>query len=181
MISGSASCRISLGTYLAFRGFLAALTPANDLLSLLLKSRGFNVLMVSDGVKKTLAEVGVKQTSDVLNDDDLNGRLTDFPTKQMLCVFNLVWDQLVQLKMTAGKPAPQIAMFRQVSESTGTMRGYYKDNCVYIKEDYANDKGLELQHIMLHEIVHHITGAMDYTVDFQEFAVKLACKLLFSK
>jgi hypothetical protein len=87
--------------------------------------------------------------------------------------FNKVWRKLEGIGLTMNKPKPILRNFTGVAQNGSVIRGYYDNGCVYIN---ADDCG-SFQTI-LEECAHYITGADDFSRDFQEFLTNVACRLV---
>lgn len=86
---------------------------------------------------------------------------------------NKVWRKLEGIGLTMNKEKPQVKNFTGVAQNGGYTHGYYQDGCIYINVDDCGNFNT-----ILHEISHYITGADDFSVDFQEFAFNVACRLV---
>lgn len=143
----------------------------------MVESRGHRAVVLDSSMLEIVKKSGGTTDSDVLNYNDLNGRKVKEPTDIMRRRLAEIWDAIDRVGMTNDKACPYIKSYDQITESKGASEGYYyHDDCVYVRSDHENDHGFHLKHIILHELVHHITGAKDYSADYQEYLCKLGLK-----
>lgn len=134
------------------------------------KSLGHNVILVKHGFP--LLSYFLKNADDCLNRAQKEG-LQTFPasaeTKKCL---TRVWTKLGNAGMTRNKVKPNVMEFADTSTNGEEVMGYYDDSnkTVYINRDYV---GVNV--VMLEECAHYITGAADFTREFQNFAFSVAC------
>lgn len=136
------------------------------------KERGFSVVCVNHGSwYNALKRAGIQGVFDVLDDVNAKGDKLIEPTEKDWEVFNTVWGWLESIDLTGGKAKPQFTLFEKIQTDGTFLRGYYLNNTVHVYlEDRANHQ------TYLEEMAHYVTGAVDLTRTFQEFAFKGWCK-----
>lgn len=147
----------------------------NEIAHRIVASKGLIPLDISGEFAKLVGSLGVRRASDVLDVHELSGKEVIQPNDHVIDRLCDVWAWLETIGMTFGKPLPNIALFRQNSVEGG-MKGYYiiGEGTVYVRDDLKDDHGADLFQTIVEECGHYITGATDYTRDFQEWMCKLA-------
>lgn len=135
------------------------------------KAKGKNVVYVRN--ISTLREVGIPVAEAFVSKVESSGYSIQPANNTTTKNFNKVWRKLEGIGLTMNKPKPIVRNFTGVAQNGSTIRGYYSDGCVYIN---ADDCG-SFQTI-LEECAHYITGAEDFSRDFQEFLTNVACRLV---
>ena len=79
--------------------------------------------------------------------------------------------------MDDGKAKPEIRGFRKVMNGGVVVRGFLRDDVVYINEDLAHGASVELRQTVLEELAHYLTGSKDETRDLQDWAFKFAVRV----
>lgn len=143
----------------------------NEKVAAALKSKGHTPVRVRNS--SLFINSRVKGPSQFLLSVESSGYVIQKANSTTTKNFNKVWRKLETIGLTNGKPKPQLFNFTGVATNGGTLRGYYEKGGIYINLD---DQG-SFQTI-LEECAHHITGAEDFTREFQEFAFNVACRLV---
>lgn len=160
------------------RVFGGAVLCENDTTEKMVKHKGHLPVKVASAYLNTVkASGGVKKADDVLNWHEINGLDLLPPTENMVERFNFLWRTLDDIGMLCGKSKPILMQYHQNMRGEGAMDGYYAGH-VCVRSDQAEDRGVGLMHTLVHEVAHHVTGAADYTPDFQEWAFKAFAALL---
>jgi hypothetical protein len=144
------------------------------------RRKGFNARYLEDSDKiRVVTSYGFKKSSDVLTQDELQGRELFDPSDHLVSVANKVWNKLVELGVTEGKKQPPIKTFNYVMNSGSEVQGYYNFNDGYIgiSKD-IEDSGFKLIQVLIEEFCHYTTNARDETRDFQDVAFKIAARLM---
>jgi hypothetical protein len=132
--------------------------------------KGHKVVLVEQCWYNALEKAGIKTVTIVADERmDKGGRLIKDATAALVARVMKIWAKLEKGGFTNGKALPAIKMFQSVMTAESECFGYYKDNTVFIHEDYLTNK-----QTILEELAHHITGATDNSRDFQDYAFKVA-------
>jgi hypothetical protein len=150
----------------------------NETTGRMVTAKGRETVKASGDLAEVLKLGGLKSADQVLNHHELNGHDICPPTPTVRRVFENVWKTMTDFQVTAGKKKPDVKCYRQNTVSAGASLGYYRDDTVFIRTDIADDPGHQLLQVIIEEISHHITGAMDCTRDFQDFAFRLVAILM---
>jgi hypothetical protein len=119
-----------------------------------------------------LSQVGIKSTFDVVANVNKKGDILREPTPEEQATLDGVWDWLLLVGLTEGRQKPPLKLYEKTMQAESQTKGYYSDGVVHIhNEDHLN------RQTYLEEVVHHVTGASDYSRDFQDFAFRLCVKL----
>lgn len=93
-------------------------------------------------------------------------------TESAMETFQRVWRWIEAARLTEGKPFPNVRCFSLAMKNGEEKMGYYKDGTVFLNLDYDTSEQTAME-----ELAHYITGAVDETRDFQDYAFKLATRL----
>lgn len=118
---------------------------------------------------------GVKTDEHVLTQDDRAGRTYSDATPAVIEVSRIIWDYLDKLGMTNGKSMPKLGCFYQPVECESQTRGLYRPEVetAYAHTDIAGTASIDLFVVMVEELAHHISGATDFSRDFQTLLVRI--------
>jgi len=86
-----------------------------------------------------------------------------------------VWAWLNQIGMTANKDIPEIASFSCIMTGGSEMQGFHIPNTNKI---YINEQNPVATNVILEELGHYITNSTDGSQDFQDWAFKVAGKII---
>lgn len=154
---------------------------ANDTTSKMIKSKGLNpVNLKSESFYEMFKECVVKLDINYLDENEALGNTIIEPTHRVVCVRDYIWDHLSTMNLTNGKDKPEVKCFNSAINAGTKTLGYHilGTKEVLIHQDISDDNGLQLYKVMLEELGHYITGAKDFTRDFQDFFVSLSATLL---
>lgn len=139
-------------------------------------AKGIKVVVPKSGAWRSILErhgIGTVRKAFVNEGlGEIQGNTVVEPTDGMRRIFERVWEILRTEGMTRGRRRPGLKAFKTVSDG-GMNSGFYKDGIVYINIESESAYATYIE-----EIAHHITGASDFTRDFQDFAFVLAGRLM---
>ena len=145
--------------------------------------KGFKIVEAPEGIVRAARSQGVKTPDVVLTNDEKEGREIFDSTADAEAAVDFVWDVITKYKLTNGRSRPAVKTFRKVMDGGGQTLGYYRDNVVYINQDIAGNGALQtgwhnlsqqLLTTAMEEVVHHVTGAVDFSRDLQDFILNLS-------
>jgi len=145
--------------------------------------KGFKIIEAPEGIVRAAKTQGVKTPDAVLTNDEREGREIFDSTPDADAAVDFVWGVIQKYKLTNGKARPVVKTFRKVMDGGGQTLGYYRDNIVYINQDIAGSGALQtgwhnltqqLLTTAMEEVVHHVTGAVDFSRDLQDFILNLS-------
>lgn len=141
------------------------------------EARGRNPVVIEDpDLFRVLISAGVPDSSKLITtEDELYETVTD-PTPLAQSKFDEIWGVFERLQLTNGKPKPKLRQFvpRATREST-LKAGRYNNRVCYINREIM---GTPLEHAAcIEEIAHHVSGASDYTPNFQAFLLRMLTDL----
>lgn len=135
------------------------------------KAKGKNVVYVRNiGVLK---DVGIPIADSFLTKVENHGYSIQPANSTTIKNLNKVWRKLETIGLTMGKPKPEVRNFTGVAQNGSTIRGYYNNGCIYINMDDCGSF-----QTIVEECGHYITGAEDFSRDFQEFLTNVICRLV---
>jgi hypothetical protein len=86
----------------------------------------------------------------------------------------------VRESMTNGRSKPSVNSFRKMMDGGSQTLGFYRDNTVFLNMDLVDGHAESYRAISnqtlvtaFEEVAHHITGALDNSRDFQDFAFNM--------
>lgn len=141
--------------------------------------KGF-VPVVADeapGLLEAAQTLGIKTDAVVLTEDDKAQRTFSEATPEVRAALDWCWDVLVRLDMTNGKEKPPCGCFYEPVREGSQTWGLYREGKCLIHTDIAGGDVEFLRVAMMEEVAHHVTGATDFSRDFQTFLVRLAVAL----
>ena len=123
--------------------------------------------------------MGVKNSSDILTEDEAKGREIIPATDAAIQAVDTVWAWLEALKMTKGKDKPCVKGFRELMDAESGTMGYWEEgsDVVYLREDISTAVNEYTLKIAMEEVVHYITTSSDCSRDFQQFLIDAFVKL----
>lgn len=153
---------------------------ANDLEKEMVKSKGMHGVVPKKDSYDIFANANIIKAKDILSDIEALGNTIIPANNNVAHIRNRVWEKLEKLNLTQGKKIPNVYCFNSALNAGTKTMGYCdsKFENIYIHEDISNDTGNQLYSVMLEEIGHYITRAMDCTRDFQTFFIGLAARLM---
>jgi hypothetical protein len=149
---------------------------ADPMLAKMVRDKGYPAFAPPTKLWGILSKFGMRNSLDVLTKDEVDGRTITSPTQDVVSELDKMWTLLEMLGMLNGKDKPEVKCFSEITKSEGNRLGYYREGTVYILSDIAS-RCFMLTQTMIEELAHHVTGAMDCTREFQDFAFRLAAHL----
>lgn len=144
--------------------------------------KGYKVVVVPE-IFVTIAEkAGIRTPSTVLSHDDREGREVFDATPDAEAAVDFAWNLVCKYEIANGRKRPIVKTFRKIMEGGGQTLGFYRDGIIYINADIAGNSSLSLgwhglsQQLLvaaIEEVSHHVTGAIDFSKDVQNFALNL--------
>jgi len=116
---------------------------------------------------------GIKTAETVLSHNEQKGRDEIPATAAANAAVDEVWGWLETLKMTQGKPRPNVCCFRDIMSGECSCHGYQDGDWVYLREDHCGARTKFLLKVALEECVHYVTDATDNSRDFQSFILDM--------
>lgn len=153
---------------------------SNEMEREMVKSKGLHGIIPKKDMYPVLARSAVRKSRDVLSDAESLGHTVVPATNIVNEVLDKVWNKLSDLNLLNGRDKPPVACFNSAVNAERKTLGYCNATFdkIYIHEDISNDNGNQLYSVMLEEVAHYITRAMDCTRDFQTFFIGLAARLM---
>jgi hypothetical protein len=153
-----------------------------------IRKKGRNVCVVPEIYVKSAEMYGVPSSNTILNEDELSGREILEATSDARLAVNRIWKLIEDHKMTNGCKKPDVKTFIQTMESGMTVKGFYREDTVYINRNMAGDSNIynwmdlpqDLLVTALEEVAHHVTKATDMSRDFQEYLLGITISMLKS-
>jgi hypothetical protein len=145
----------------------------------ILEKKGHEPIKVKEGWIEAAKKLGVAKTDDkVVSEDDKKGRRFGPATVPVQEALDFVWGALLSLGLTQNKGKPPCGCFFEPINAGGRAAGLYKDGTVWVHEEHAGGHSTWMLVCVIEEVSHHITGATDYSRDFQTFLVQTIAALL---
>lgn len=135
------------------------------------KAKGKQVVYVRN--ISLLKDIDIPIAENFLTKVESTGYSIQAANKTTIKNLNKVWRKLETIGLTMNKPKPEVKNFTGVSQNGSVIRGYYENGCVFINIDDCGSF-----QTILEECAHYITGAADFSRDFQEFLTNVACRLV---
>lgn len=135
--------------------------------------KGISPIMIKSPGWYVLANaLNLPTAENSLSEDEKEGRVMYLPTEDTLRVASRVWEYLKSKSVCEANthPFPQIIVF---TEPVLKKYGYVKDDKVYINKEIEGGATNLLVATMLEEMIHYITGYLDYCHDMQTFLFNL--------
>lgn len=149
----------------------------------MVEKKGYNPVRVKNKAWIDAAKAnGCRTDEAVLTQDDKKGR-TFFPeTDAVRLALEIVWAGMEKLGMTSGKDKPNAGTFSEPIDCEARAMGLYRpeNKTVYAHTDYAENLDEQLVYIITEEVLHHISGATDYSRDFQTLQTQVIGRLFYA-
>ena len=153
----------------------AVACSSSDIIVNQIRGKGLTpIIVASDDWVRAMNFYGVPTWVSVLTKHERQGIAFFEPTEIVQGVANTLWKKLESLGRTNGKEMPKIVVFTKDTEKGETLNGFSDGEGIYIHKNLSDGDNTELRLTVLEEIVHYITGASDFSRDFQNFVVELA-------
>lgn len=150
----------------------------------LIQRKGLKVQLVeNDAVYRTLDQIETLKTAEkILSHFEKNGIEIIDANKYALEAVDIVWQWVVDAKLTQGKDKPPVFGFIDIMKAEGETQGFYRDGKVYLNQ-YFSEGGVNHQLLgtAIEEVCHYITGSGDNSRDFQNFFIQMLVTLMENK
>lgn len=133
--------------------------------------KGLPCVMVNEWIYHRLHENGIPAVDFQPLDIEKKGCVITEAEKDDNVTFNKLWAKMVRLDLTKGFKKPKMQVFELNSEGGAKLLGQYRDGVIYIEKNNVHNV-----EVLLEEICHHITGASDFTRDFQNYLLRVAAR-----
>lgn len=145
-----------------------------------LEKKGFMPVKAPAGLAAVAQTYGLATADTVLTADERLGREVSEPTADVLFAVDLIWDTITALGLTNGKEKPEARVFSDIMSAGAQTLGFHRigTNMVFINRDISVGQSPQLIQTTLEEIAHYVTGSLDFTRDFQDYAFNVAAKLM---
>ncbi len=155
----------------------------NTVIDRAVTSKGYPTVACNNKTVLQVLEMnGVKTYKKILSADEREGRIIIEPTEACYRVLDTCWRKLIEFNLIGREnEKPKLKCFEEITKQDSTVLGFHKEGVVYINNDIADERSFLLTKVMLEEVTHHVTGAEDFTRDFQDFAFRVATKTLYTK
>jgi len=132
---------------------------------------------VPKGILDPARSVGANVDHSVLTPNEKEGNQIEPALPETVDRVREIWDKLASLGLTAGMEFPEIGQFTRLTQSGVTLMGFASDGTIYFNSDIVGKSG-EFDMCVVEEIGHYVTGATDFSRDFQNWLVAVAAKSL---
>lgn len=144
--------------------------------------KGYDSVIVPESVAEVLQTYGddvCRMAHAVLDHFEVNGREKIELGEELRERATRLWERLQALGMTKDKPMPTISGYHDVMNAGRRVFGYRdpKTNTIGINSD-TFDSPMEFTQTLLEEMGHYATQAADCTRDMQDWAFKVAAKMM---
>lgn len=155
----------------AFNESIAADIKENDVVIQHAARKGYKVHKIPSMWANVIGKFGIITTTQILSENERNGRKIVVPTQAALDALDEVWEWIEAAHLTNDKEKPGIACYKDLTNAESDMFGFYQpgDNKIHIREDIASGRNKYLLKAVLEELTHYITGSRDLSRDFQNF------------
>ena len=154
---------------------------SNGLLSDMAARKGFAVKVLPSSWLDAAKSYGLPTEHKIFNNEERKGITLCDPTPAVTQAVAEIWDFLEAYGLTNGKAKPtKLHCFSSIMEAGVEVRGFCRlhDQVIGINQAIAGAKTEDLMQTTLEEVAHYVTGAMDNSRDFQDYAFRLAARLM---
>jgi hypothetical protein len=146
----------------------------------MVERKGYTPIPVDQAWIEAAKANGVRTVDSILTDNDRVGREFLPSTPAVDEVTAKVWAKLGSLGFTFGKEPPATGTFSEPINCESRAAGLYRPEVktVYAHQEFAQSADEKLYIIMIEEVVHHISGATDYSRDFQTMLVQVIARMM---
>ncbi len=148
----------------------------------LVDKKGYRAVPVKNKAWVDAAKAfGLKTDDVVLTTDDREGRTYSDATDDVQKALDVVWAALEGMDLVSGKEKPGAGCFYQPLTGGSQTWGLYLPNkkTCYIHTDIATGWSEKLVWVMVEEVCHHISGATDFSRDFQTLLVRVIGRAIY--
>ena len=159
----------------------AVLCGPSNTIAEFVEKKGYEAKTIqSSNLVFAAARFGIKTDSQVLSENEKNGKEITPPTVAAQTAVDTVWSWLVKYNMTNDKAKPTVGCFRDAMNAGTRILGFCDDTGVYLADDQASG-GVPSKACLktaLEEVLHWVTKAGDNSKDLQNFAFCLIVEIL---
>ena len=159
----------------------AVLCGPSNTIAEFVEKKGYEAKTIqSSNLVFAAARFGIKTDSQVLSENEKNGKEITPPTVAAQTAVDTVWSWLVKYNMTNDKAKPTVGCFRDAMTAGTRILGFCDDTGVYLADDQASG-GVPSKACLktaLEEVLHWVTKAGDNSKDLQNFAFCLIVEIL---
>jgi hypothetical protein len=141
-----------------------------------LEAKGYVPFLLPQNWVDTLSSMDCQTEDKVLSKSERSGEVLSEASSDMIKAVDEIWELLLKHDLTNGKEKPKVKGFQKIMDAGRMKRGEYRDGVVLLHVDLSQMCPL-LREVALEEIVHHVTGAADFSRDIQSFLFKLVIKM----
>jgi hypothetical protein len=149
----------------------------------MVSKKGYDAVPVkSKAWMDALKANGVRTDEAILTQDDKVGRQFFPATDAVILAVDIVWKAMDGLGFVGSKSKPLVGTFSEPIDCECRAMGLYRPECktVYANTDYAENLDEQLVYIMVEECIHHISGATDFSRDFQTMQTQVIGRLIYN-
>lgn len=140
-----------------------------------IKHKGYQPIKIGANWAQILEKNGCPCESKILSGMEKEGKEVYPSSPEMAQSLEKVWNFMLSFNLTNGKDKPEVKGFAPIMSAGAQKLGQYADGIVYLHKDLG---GFILLQTCLEEVVHHITGATDFSRDIQDFLFRLITSLM---
>ena len=159
----------------------AVLCGPSNTIAEFVEKKGYEAKTIqSSNLVFAAARFGIKTDSQVLSENEKNGKEITPPTVAAQTAVDTVWSWLVKYNMTNDKAKPPVGCFRDAMNAGTRILGFCDDTGVYLADDQASGDvpSKACLKTALEEVLHWVTKAGDNSKDLQNFAFCLIVEIL---
>jgi hypothetical protein len=148
----------------------------------MVEKKGFNPVRVENKAWLNALKLnGVRTDEHILTQDDKAGRVFSEPNDVTILALDIVWKAMESLGMTSGKSKPACGRFQEPIDCEARAAGLYRPEMktVYLNVEYAENLDYKAVYVMVEEVIHHISGATDFSRDFQTLLVQIIGRMFY--
>ncbi len=149
---------------------------SNHLLEIVRSKGYFPVVIDNDIWYGVLRHYKIPDMFDLLDENEKEGRIILPVNENVLTLTTLLWSRLKAGGFTYGKNIPDIYLFDQLDQNGTIVFGFQMKEAIYISKQISDNDNDLLRQTILEELCHYITGALDFSRDFQNFIIKIALR-----
>jgi hypothetical protein len=146
----------------------------SDSMARVVREKGYFPIVAPSNIYKFAVEHGLRHDAKVLTADDMANRQLSPATPAVINCLDNFWDYIVSLGLDYGRSKPAISCFKCMTQGSATTLGFWRDDCVFINTDIAENICDALRDTMVEELAHHITKATDGSRDFANWLIRFS-------
>lgn len=147
-----------------------------------LEKKGFKPVPIDkNNIFELLESLSIPSHVTNLNSHEQKNIEYDIAPESLLENVSRIWNKLWVMNLTNNKEMPKVLTFKRMTTEGKDLLGFYsnEESAIFINQDMVGESE-KLNETILEELSHHITGASDYSRDFQNFILKIALKMIDS-